>query len=85
MRDIQTTVTMRQHSWWARVSVEGSMMRAMDMREEHAIWARQIRQEIDQRQQTLDLRTPRRVPVVDDGRQAAAGEECQDPGGWDAA
>lgn len=57
----------------------------MDMREEYAVWARQVREQIDARQAELELGLLTRQPIDLDGRQELAGEESQDHGGWDAA
>lgn len=57
----------------------------MDMREEYAAWARQVREQVDERQVELDLGLMTRCSIDLDGRQDLAGEESQDPGGWDAA
>lgn len=57
----------------------------MNMRDEHAAWARLVRERIDERQQELKLGIVTRQPVDLDGRQEIAGEESQDHGGWDAA
>ncbi|GAA1334009.1 hypothetical protein GCM10009592_28990 [Brachybacterium rhamnosum] len=57
----------------------------MSVREEYAAWARQVRERIDVRQQELELGLPTRQRIDLDGRQELAGEESQDPGGWDAA
>lgn len=57
----------------------------MDMREEYAAWARLVKERVDERQEVLDLGLVRRCTINLDGRQDLAGEESQDPGGWDAA
>ncbi|GAA1327687.1 hypothetical protein GCM10009592_14840 [Brachybacterium rhamnosum] len=55
------------------------------MREEYAVWARQVRERIDDRQAELELGLISRQSIDLDGRQDLAGEESQDPGGWNAA
>lgn len=57
----------------------------MDMREEYAAWARRVRERVDERQAELELGLITRCTIDLDGRQDLAGEESQDPGGWDAA
>lgn len=57
----------------------------MNMHEEHAAWARVVRERIDERQQELELGIITRHRIDLDGRQELASEESQDPGGWEAA
>lgn len=57
----------------------------MDMRDEYAARARLVKEQIDERQAELDLGLMTRCSIDHDGRQDLAGEESQDPGGWNAA
>jgi len=57
----------------------------MDMREEYAAWAREVRERIEDRQAELELGLVTRQRIDLDGRQDLTGEESQDHGGWDAA
>ena len=53
----------------------------MSVHEEHAAWARLVRERIDERQAELELGVITRQRIDLDGRQDLAGEESHDPGG----
>lgn len=55
------------------------------MREEHAAWARRVRQRIDEQRQERAPFSRDRQPTAHEDRWDMAGEESQDPGGWHAA
>ncbi|UVY82521.1 hypothetical protein NLU66_09725 [Brachybacterium sp. NBEC-018] len=57
----------------------------MSMKEQYALWARQVRERVDARQAELELGLVTRSPRPTVWWRDETGEESQDPGGWDAA